>query len=300
MPSGRAAVPDRPAVARLYLLPALIPLAWSAPALAQNRCLDPQGLNTCPPEPQRPADREEERFWKRQSGEPPPELFPQSMGPVVPGSLPGTLLWMPHSLAPTRDGKVGMGDLGLQSDGNGGYHGRRPGYRFDIERDGTIHFQNPPPISGVSVVGLGMAAAFDLTDLVMRAAGMDPYVYDKGMVAELTRPMRARMAEAERPRRIAAALQRLPRDLDALWARDDMSAADKRATILQLWDEILDDPPAGAQAPEVVAAERARTALVRFVSWRLPAGSPDAFTAAELAAFNARRRSRLAFDPYRP
>jgi hypothetical protein len=273
----------------------LVVLLGAGPALAQNRCLDPQGLNTCPPETQRPSDREEGNFWKRKAGQG-PEVFPRAVEPMGPGALPGALLWMPRALKPTKEGKVGMGDLGLEANGSGGYRGRRPGYRFEIDRDGTIHFETPPPVSVTAFVGLGMAVAFDLTDMVMRAAGMDPYVYDKGLVAELTRSMRDKMAVAERPRRIAAALERLPHDLDRLWTRDDLSVEQKRATVLQLWDDLLDD----GSDPEAAAADRARATLLRFVRWRLPAGSRDAFTGAELAKFNASRRSRQTFDPYRP
>src|SRR5204863_285979 len=79
-----------------------------------------------------------------------------------------------------HEGPLAIDDLGLRPDGRGGYAGRRPGYRFDIERDGTLHFRDPPPVDGLAVVGLGLAAVFDLTDLVMRARGMDPYSYDKG------------------------------------------------------------------------------------------------------------------------
>src|SRR5437899_259083 len=81
----------------------------------------------------------------------------------------------------------------------------------------TILFQERPALSGLAMVGLGFAAVFDLTDLVMRARHMDPYGYDKGRVSDLTRKMREKMSASERPRRLEAALARLPGELEDLW-----------------------------------------------------------------------------------
>jgi hypothetical protein len=141
---------------------------------------------------------------------------------------------------------------------------------------------------------LGVAAIFDLTDLVMRAAGMDPYGYDKGRVADMTRAMREEMSATERPRRIARALARLPGELEALWRRTDMGASERREILFQLWDDLLE-----GEGPEENAAARAREEILRFIGRALPSGSGDAYSPDELARLNARRKSRASFAPYR-
>jgi hypothetical protein len=253
----------------------------------------------CPAEVERGADRAEGDFWRDRYR---PAPGARSIGPVVPGAGPGGLMFMPGpGGGATRDGPMSLDDLGMRPDGRGGYRGRRPGYRFDIERDGTLHFQDPPPIQGLALVGLGMAAAFDLTDLVMRARGMDPYSYDKGRVAELTRKMRERMSAVERPRRLAAALARLPAELEGLWQRTEMNEAERRQILFQLWDDLLEGGAGSARGDdeaEVHAAEQARAELLRFVQRRLPVGTPAAFTPDELTRWNAHRRSRGPFAPY--
>jgi hypothetical protein len=272
--------------------------AWPVCAQAQTRCVRILGWRSgdCPAEVERAPDRAEGAFWRDRKRERGPA--DRLTGPVVPGAGPSRFGFLPPPAGPTREGPLSIDDLRLRPDGQGGYRGQRPGYRFDIERDGTIHFQDPPPLTPAAFVGLTFAAVFDLTDLVMRAAGMDPYSYDKGRIVDLTRGMREQMGAVERPRRIASALARLPGELEALWRRSDLTAAERRATLFQLWDDLLEGPVPGASDAELEAAAQARIQLVRFVQRRLPSGTPDAYRSDELERLNARRRSRLVFAPY--
>jgi hypothetical protein len=274
---------------------ALTLLAGGEGARAQSRCVQVLGWRSvdCPAEVERGSDRAEGAFW-RSRGESPGA---RSTGPVVPGAAPG-LLFLPPTSGPTREGPLSLADLHVQADGHGGYRGRRPGYRYRIEPDGTIHFEDPPPVQPLALVGLGFAAVFDVTDLVMRARHMDPYLYDKGRVADLTRSMREGMSAVERPRRRASALARLPGELEALWRRSELSRSERRQTLFQLWDDLLEDDTPGADPADVQAAAQARAQLIRFVRDRLAPGSPDAFPAEELNRLNAGRRSRAPFAPY--
>jgi hypothetical protein len=278
---------------------AILVAGWARIARAEPRCVQVLGWRSgdCPAEVERGPDRAESAFWRqRNTGPSPPSRL---TGPMVPGIGPANLMGLPGPGRPTHEGGLSLDDLLLRPDGRGGYQGRRPGYQFTIERDGTIHFENPPPIHGLVLAGLGFAAVFDLTDLVMRARHMDPYVYDKGRVAELTRTMREKMSSAERPRRLAVALARLPGELEALWQRSDLSPAERRETLFGLWDDLLEDDTTGAGAPELEAAAQARVEILRFVRQRLPPDSADAFTDGELGRFNVRRHSRVSFAPYR-
>jgi hypothetical protein len=73
-----------------------------------------------------------------------------------------------------------------------------------------------------------------------------------------------------------------------VWADTLRPAAERRQRLFALWDDCATD----------AIGRRARSAVVRFVRTHLPAESPDAFTTAELAAFNARRTSSEPFAPY--
>jgi hypothetical protein len=119
--------------------------------------------------------------------------------------------------------------------------------------------------------------------------------YDAGALAEQdrTRDTRRGVAAVRDAANLRAAVTRTPRDLDRLW-RSAAPAAEKRALLFEMWDECAESGPA-----DVVDSARAvRAAIVAFIRRRLPPGSPDAFTAAELRALDRRRTSAEHFDPY--
>jgi hypothetical protein len=103
------------------------------------------------------------------------------------------------------------------------------------------------------------------------------------------------LARAHEREEILDALAALPRQLSAILDDRRLSPAQRRRILFLLWDEMAepDDTERGW------AGARARRRIDAFVQERLPAGSPGAYTAAELAAFNrTRRRDEVRFDPY--
>jgi hypothetical protein len=270
--------------------------AFALPAAA-DPCMKIGGLYSsagCNPPPERSSDQAEAAFWQRRSegpgdGRQPEPLFPLPFPPDR--RRPGPL---PSPAGPTKEGPTTLDDLHLEPDGHGGYNGRRPGFRFGIDRDGTLHFADKPPVEVTAIFLFGLAAVFDLTDVILRMHGDDPYSYDKSLVMSLTRPMRERMTDADRTQRLAGALRALPRELTALWRRPDLAAPARRALLFALWDDLAET----GDDPELRAASEARTLLLDFVRAELPAGSPQAFTPDELARWNAERKSRAAFAPY--
>jgi hypothetical protein len=179
----------------------------------------------------------------------------------------------------------------MRDSGGGRKHASDGLVKSEVAEDGTIESISDPP--ALSVQGLG--GSFDLTDPVMRALGMQPYEARRRKLMDRTRAQRMEMASSARARRLRQSLRHTHRDLAALWARNALPPARRRALIFQLWDECAERGPG-----EVVATSRAvRATIETFVRKRLPAGSPDAFTAAELERLNARRSSSAAFSPYR-
>jgi hypothetical protein len=70
-------------------------------------------------------------------------------------------------------------------------------------------------------------------------------------------------------------------------------AARKRG-MFALWDECAET----GTAEIIKAGSAARAKVLGFIRARLPAGSPDAFTRAELATLNQQKQSRAVFAPY--
>jgi hypothetical protein len=111
---------------------------------------------------------------------------------------------------------------------------------------------------------------------------------------ERPRPPRQRAASAPGAENATArALRALPAVLEALWSERARPAAERRRLLFALWDECDEgsDPAAPASA--------ARAVVLAFIARTLPAGSPDAYAPAELAALNQIRQSQARFEPYR-
>lgn len=166
---------------------------------------------------------------------------------------------------------------------DGSYTYDSPQFEAIIAEDGTVtfldrHVSMPAPL----------IFTFDVTDAVMRAQGMDPYVHERQWFMRETRELRERLAGAARERERAAGLRALEDRLARVWTDRSRPARERRAAIFEMWDDCADDA-VGASA---------RAIVVRFIQRHLPAGSHDAYGEAELAALNARRVSPLPFAPY--
>jgi hypothetical protein len=105
---------------------------------------------------------------------------------------------------------------------------------------------------------------------------------------------------------LEAARKRLPATLLALWRDDSRTVAERRAAILELWADfdregthadpvVAGDPRLLDRRREAIAA--ARSTILAFVRRHARKGTPDAFTNAELADFNA-RKDAVPFAPY--
>ncbi|MBK9031482.1 MAG: hypothetical protein IPL61_09130 [Myxococcales bacterium] len=142
----------------------------------------------------------------------------------------------------------------------------------------------------VPIVG----GTMELTDYVMRKGGIDPYASAKRDFLERTRAERLELRAADEARQLKGALATARAHAARAWARADLDAAARRIALFELWDDAAEDGP-----PALVAAgDAARLGVLGFIRSHLPAGSPDAFTAAELATLNARRLSKQPFAPY--
>jgi hypothetical protein len=130
-------------------------------------------------------------------------------------------------------------------------------------------------------------ATFDVNELYLRALGEDPNSFEKARFLVATSDWRQRLAVSQRDRRKDAALANQDRQLQAIWRSRRLTASERRRLLFNLWLE-MDDSPQG---------RKGASGIERFIRQHLPAGSPNAFTAAELKAMTAAAAPQR-FDPY--
>lgn len=158
--------------------------------------------------------------------------------------------------------------------------------------DDELYFYGYGTAGGIPMPGLG--AGFDITDIIMRRLGVDPYQYEKARYMERTFERRAEMRRHYGRVLMARALSDLPRYLDALWQQPGWSYRLRRRVLFELWDECAE-----RGSEELIAGGRdARAIIEGFIRQAIPAGSPCAYTADELSALNAERQSEAVFAPY--
>lgn len=159
-------------------------------------------------------------------------------------------------------------------------------YTARIAPDGSVTIEDAPNIQP-DLWTLG--ATFDIDDAILRAHGEDPYASAKLSWLDRTRDVRVAQGTRYRADQLAQADSMMRANIDAMWARLPDDAARKQA-LFEMWDECAE-----TGEPALVAAGRAaRATLIAIAQERL---GPNAFTPAELSAFNARRTSSQRFDP---
>ncbi len=175
---------------------------------------------------------------------------------------------------------------------NGTIRFRAPGWMADVAPDGSVRFLPRRASWRASQTSL----SYDVTEATQRSRGKHPYAAAQLRFLRTTRAWRAGLRRRARLRWRRQYFARLPGALRRLWARRDLSPAKKRQLLYRLWEECLEpgDSPLRRQA------QQARWMVLRFIQRRLPAGSPQAYTTAELATFAKQRRGRPAFRPYQP
>ncbi len=132
----------------------------------------------------------------------------------------------------------------------------------------------------------------DLTGYLGNKLVGDQYASRKLKILDQTREERARLGAEFRLDQLDRAAELALRNLEALW-RSTSDPADRRAQLFALWDECAEGEGSAGEA-----GARARAIIVGWIRSHLPAGSPGAFTADEIATLDARRSSRGRFAPY--
>ena len=236
---------------------------------------------------------------------------------------------MPPPTGPSGPGSGDrLGELGLtrQQDGTAVYVD--PGRRFTaaLNPDGTVRFGDRWGRDqygrrmrgsgwslrqiGINGIGIGGPAEW-LLGLQDRMGGPERHAAAKREFLAKTAEVRTAMAVAWTMELLQYRLKTLEQELFDLWNAPGQAPAARRELLFQRWDECAEAyaavRPAGEITPEaesaidqarVETAEKARRTIEAFVRRQLPRGSASAYTRAELADMNRRRRSVQPFAPY--
>jgi hypothetical protein len=144
---------------------------------------------------------------------------------------------------------------------------------------------------GGSVIPI-LGGHLDVTDWMMRRHHMDPYASRKLKILDATRDERVARGDAHKAEQLEQAGEYMRKNLATLAAAAG-TPAEKREALFELWDECAE-----GEGPLGEAGGRARMQVIGWIAVHIPKGNPDAFTDAELKAFNAHRSSKQPFAPY--
>jgi hypothetical protein len=174
----------------------------------------------------------------------------------------------------------------LRAIGGGELEYKGKAFSARIARDGRVSFDDKSLRDFK-----GLSGGFDITDMIMRAKGNDPYRAEKAAFLKETEGMRKKMAQAALKERIQASLARLPAQLDEIWRDPSRPVAERKHLLYETWkDAALSEADVGDSARE------ASVIVENYVRRYLPRGSEHAFTEDELDKLN--RSQRLKFQPY--
>ena len=158
-----------------------------------------------------------------------------------------------------------------------GYEAKHAVFNGQIEADGTAHLEKK--------------RRYDPTEIIMNRHNIDPYASNKLRMLDDTREERYEIGKAYKKKQLANSAVIAQKNLAYLWARTNDPKARKEA-LFEMWDECVET----GSAELVAGGTAARTMIVGFIKGRMT--GPLAYSAAELAAFNAKKKSRETFAPY--
>ena len=156
-----------------------------------------------------------------------------------------------------------------------------------VRPDGSVDFADRGAVDAEAMLQ-GRPATFDVTDMVMRSSGQDPYRAEREWFMEETEEVRVALEVADAARLRRTALARIPGQLAVIWSRATPAPIRRRA-IFAMWDDCDE------QGDGLLVRER----VIAFIRMEIPSTSADAFTTEELRRWNADRESTEAFLPYR-
>jgi len=168
-------------------------------------------------------------------------------------------------------------DHELQPDGRGtkAEHATFTGH---VDPDGTAH--------------IDQKRSYDPTEILMNRNHMDPYASNKMRFLDNTREERYQIGKKYKDEQLAHSAQIAQHNLNYLWAKTTNTDERKQA-LFEMWDECAET----GNDKLVAGGAAARTMIVGFIRAHMTGAAT--YTADELVAFNAKKKSSAVFDPYK-
>ena len=164
----------------------------------------------------------------------------------------------------------------LQHHGTG-YEADHATFKGKVEADGTAH--------------LDEKRSYDPTEILMRKFGNDPYAANKLRMLDRTRDERYEIGKQYKEHQLAQSAVLAQTNLTYLWTHTT-STVERKEALFEMWDECAE-----TGTDELIAGgTAARKLIVGFIKGRMTGAA--AYTPGELAAFNAKKKSKATFDPY--
>ncbi|MEO8840514.1 MAG: hypothetical protein ABI591_01200 [Kofleriaceae bacterium] len=165
----------------------------------------------------------------------------------------------------------------LQQDGRGtkAEHATFTGH---VDPDGTAH--------------LDQKRRYDPTEILMHRNNIDPYASNKRRFLDGTREERYQIGKQYKEQQLAHSSQIAQHNLEYLWAKTTDTNQRKQA-LFEMWDECAET----GSEKLVAGGASARLIIVGFIRGHMTGAA--SYTAAELVAFNAKKKSSAVFDPYK-
>jgi hypothetical protein len=135
---------------------------------------------------------------------------------------------------------------------DGTHHYQGHAFKAVVEPDGSVRFDDG--------YGQGATVRFDITELIMRRHGEDPYRVEKNWFLEGTSEFRQELFERWREKQTLLALRKLRIRLLHISEDERLPEREKAARIIAIFRDTADDE-AGASA---------RTTIAEFVAERMP------------------------------
>ena len=176
---------------------------------------------------------------------------------------------------------------------------RAGGFVATIYADGTVSFgarwqpslDSDAPVGADgcgSLVGPRFRPSLDLNDIMLRMVGDDPLAAKKRRFLRLTQSLRDDMSKRAQTNAQRHAYRRLKGRLQRVWEDGRLSLGAKRQVLFALWDESLEEK-GERQGDEPATGREARELIIETIKQKMPQGSAEAYSEAELRALNHRR-----------
>jgi hypothetical protein len=179
----------------------------------------------------------------------------------------------------------------LKPVGGGSYQADRTTFKVKVAPDGSVDIRDKRNLQRE-----GLGARFDVTDALMRQKGIDPYAAEKMKLLDKTREQRVNIGNRYRKEQLSRSAELAQNNIDRLWATVT-SLAGRKQGLFDLWDECEDVSTGGGTGNDRVAGGVAARSLIEGTIRSRLTGA-NAYTAQEIAALNAKRRSKALFAPY--